>query len=113
LYSNWDDILRPAHVADGFTQRAVLDHVLHRQRLDTYDLVLAYESGRKFVQEITASVSDTGMDTGDFETRLFAVLGAFTLLGVPPLSLRKLFLIFVKELGIAHDFARRRAPQRT
>ena len=41
---------RPAHITDGFTQLVVLDHVLDCQRLDAYDLVLAYEPGRKFMR---------------------------------------------------------------
>ena len=53
------------------------------------------------------------MNTSDLEARLFAVLGALAFLGVPTLGLREFFLILVEELGIAHDFTRRRAPQRT
>ncbi|GHO77792.1 hypothetical protein KSD_55630 [Ktedonobacter sp. SOSP1-85] len=42
--------LAPSHIADRFAEGWVLDHVLDCQRLDTHHLVLAYESGRKFVQ---------------------------------------------------------------
>jgi hypothetical protein len=113
LYCNWDDILRPADITDGFTQTTVLDHVFDGQRLDAYDLVLAYEPGRKLVQKITAPVSDTGMNTSDFEARLFAVLRAFAFLGVSALGFRQFPLILVEELGIAHDLTRRRGPRRT
>ena len=44
------------------------------------------------------------MNTGNLETRLLTVLRALFLLGVPTLGLGKLFLILVKEPGIAYDF---------
>lgn len=68
--------LRPTDITDGFGKTAILDHVLDCQRLNTHDLVLAYESGRKFLQKVTAAISDTGMNACYFETCLVSVFRA-------------------------------------
>lgn len=94
--------LRPCDITHSVTQGWMLDHVLDCQRLNTHDVVLAYESGRACVQEVTAAICDAGMKASDVETSLVSVLRAFALLGMAALGLRKLLLIFVKERGIAH-----------
>src|SRR2546429_9373929 len=54
--------LTPTHITDSFCQTVVLDHVLHLQALDADRLVFTDQAGRELVQEVAASISDTGME---------------------------------------------------
>src|SRR5260370_40611913 len=94
--------LTPPDVTDRFAQLAVLDHVLHLQTLDADRLIFTAQACRKFVREITATISDTGMDTSHFSTGFLAVLRAFLLLCVTPLGTGDLLLIFAEELRVAN-----------
>ena len=53
--------LTPSHVTDRFCQFVVLDHVLHCQALDADRLVFTDQACGELLQEVTASISDTGM----------------------------------------------------
>jgi len=70
--------LRPAHVMNRFGKGMVLDHVLHRQTLDTDRLVVTNQMRREFVQEITATISDPGMNASNFLAGFLSVLGTFS-----------------------------------
>src|SRR5260221_7935439 len=94
--------LTPPDITDRFAQLAVLDHMLHLQTLDADRLIFTDQARRKFVQEITATISDTGMDTSHFPTSFLAVLRAFLLLGMTPLGTGELLLIFAEELRVAN-----------
>src|SRR6266853_3304991 len=93
--------LTPPHVTDRFCQRVVFDHVLNRQRLDTDRLVFTNQTCRELVQEVTASLSNTGMDASNVLTSLGSILTPLLFPGVPSLCFRQLLLIFVEELRIA------------
>src|SRR6266487_1340099 len=93
--------LTPPHVTDRFSQTVIFDHVLDRQRLDTDRLVFTDQACRELVQEITASLSDTGMDASNLLTSLGSILTALLFPGVPSLCFRQLLFVLVKELGIA------------
>ena len=60
----------PAHIGDGFGQAVILQQVFDGQRLDTDHLVLADESGRQLVLEITAAIGNAGMDASDLAVGL-------------------------------------------
>ena len=62
--------------AIALCQTVILHHVLDLKRLDTHHLVVADESSRQLVQEITASVGNAGMDASDPLACLLSVLGA-------------------------------------
>src|SRR5713226_157782 len=96
--------LTPTDITDGLTELWVLDHVLHRKVLNTDRLVLTNQTCRELVREITAAISDTSMDLGDFLTGLFSVLAALLFLGVPSMSFSQLLLILAEKLWIAHHF---------
>src|SRR5690348_12810865 len=66
--------LRPSDIAHRFGELLVLDHVFDCQRLHTDRLVFTDHACREFVQEITASISDTGMKTSNFLACLVSVL---------------------------------------
>src|SRR5207245_3008614 len=93
--------LTPPDITDRFAQRAVLDHVLHLQTLDADRLIFTDQARRKFVREITATISDTGMDTSHFPTSSLAVLRAFLLLVMTPFGTAELLLIFAEEVRVA------------
>src|SRR5262245_31704068 len=65
----------PAHIRNGFGQAVILQHALDGQRLDTDHLVLADESGRELVLEITPPVGDTRVEPGDLATGFLTILG--------------------------------------
>ncbi len=104
--------LRPSDIADRFGRLLILDHVFDCQRLNTDRLVFTDQACREFVQEITASISDTGMDTCYFLAGFVSVLRAFFLFRVSSLSFCQFLLIFGEEFGIAHNFTSRRGRQR-
>ena len=83
------DKFSPADIVDRFRQRRMLGHRLHRQALDADRLVLTDQAGREFVGEITATVSNAGMNASHFLARLVSVPGATLLLGETALGLRQ------------------------
>src|SRR6266568_2322888 len=97
--------LTPAHITDGFTQRMVLDHVLHRKVLDTDRLVFTNQTCRELVREITAAVSDASMYLGNFLAGFGTVLRPLFLLGMPSLSLGQFLFILTEEFGVANVFS--------
>ena len=101
------DKLRPPHIADRFAECRVLDHVLHLQALHADRLVFTDQAGGELVQKITAAISDTSMKARHLETRLVSIFRPFFLPGMAALGFRQLFLILVKESGVAYHFARR------
>src|SRR6266699_185697 len=94
--------LAPSHVTNGLSQRVVFDHVLDRQILDAYGLVLTNNAGREFVLVVPSPISNLGMDTGDFEAGFVPVPARLLFFGQPPLCLRQFLFILVEELGIAN-----------
>jgi len=60
------DEFTPAHVTNGFGKAMVLDHILDRETLDAYHLVLANQPRRELVLIVPAPSSNLGMDTGHF-----------------------------------------------
>src|SRR5260370_6478140 len=95
------DELRPAHVRDGLGQLGVLHHVLDCQRLHADRLVFTDQACGELVQEVTAAISDAGMDTSHVLSGPGSVLRALVLLGKPALSPGKFLFIFVEKLRVA------------
>ncbi len=95
------DELPPSHVTDRFGKAVVFNHMLDLQTLHTYDLVLTYEVRRELVLVVSPSISNTLMDTRNPEACLCTVLRPLLFLGMSPLCLCQLLLIFRKELGVA------------
>src|ERR1700724_3377047 len=96
--------LTPSDITDGFGKLVILPHVLDRKTFDADRLVFTNQASRELVREITATISDTGVDTSNLETSLIPVLGTLFLLGMSSLCFGKFLLIFRKEFGIANDF---------
>src|SRR6266852_1698107 len=96
------DKLTLSHIRDGFRKAMVLDHVFDCQTLHAYCLVLTNNASRELVLVVTASITDTCMDTSNLATGMVFILGAFLLPGMSPLSLGQLLFILGKELGIAN-----------
>src|SRR6266480_1356619 len=91
----------PSYIRDGFRQAVVFDHVLDLQALDAYNLVFAYDASRELVLIVSPSIGNLLMDTCNFETGFYTVLGTFFLFCMPSLSFRKLLFILGEELGVA------------
>src|SRR6202035_1108568 len=95
--------LTPSDIANRFTEFRILDHVLDSKTFDADRLVFTDQACRELVREITAAISDTGMNTSDLETRLIPILGPFFLLGMSSLRFRRLLFILVEELGVTNS----------
>jgi hypothetical protein len=96
------DKLAPAHIADRFGQRVVLDHILDCQALHADHLVLVDDACREFVLVVSPSIGDTSVDFSDYETSFVAVLAALLFPGKPSLCLRQLLFVTGCIAGIAN-----------
>src|SRR5260370_20997195 len=67
------DELAPAHIADRFGERVVLDHILDCQALHADHLVFVDDACREFVLVVSPSIGDTSVDFRYFETSFVAV----------------------------------------
>src|SRR5690349_2388470 len=74
--------LGPPHIADGFAECRMLDHVLDLQALHADRLVLTNQARRELVQKVTATISDTGVKTRDLETCFVSILRPLFLPGM-------------------------------
>src|SRR5712692_3157687 len=99
--------LTPPHITDRLSQTVVLDHVLDCQRLDADRLVFTNQACRELMQEITASISDTGVYSSYLFTGFATVLASLVLLSMSSLCFGQFLLIFMEELGVTHHFTRR------
>jgi hypothetical protein len=99
------DELAPSHIRDGKSSAVVLDHVLDLQALDTYDLVLTYESRRKFVLIVTPSMGDLLLYTGNFETSLFPGWREAILVGFLLFHILQYSTYVVKCQTVSHPIA--------
>src|SRR6266571_4119910 len=104
--------LTPPHVTDRFSQAVIFDHVLDRQRLDADRLVFTNQTCRELVQEITASLSNTGMDASNLFTGFGSILTPLLFPGVSPLCFGQFLFVLVKELGIADRLTSREDDER-
>ncbi len=93
--------LTPAHITDAFSKTVVLEHVLDRKTLDTYDLVFAYDLSRELMLVVSSAVGNLLMNASDLQTSLIPILRALFLLGMPTLGFGQFLFVFGKELGIA------------
>ena len=91
----------PAHIRDGFGQAVIFQQVFDGQRLDTDHLVLADESRRQLVLEITAAISNAGMDASDLSSGFLPVPARLLLLGVAALGARQLLFLLPEEVLVA------------
>ena len=94
--------LRPTHVTDSFCQTVVLDHVLDVQALNADRLVFTNQPCRELVQEVTASISDTSMDTSNLLTGFGSILATLLLPGMSSLGFGQFLLVFVEEFGVPY-----------
>ena len=94
--------LRPTHVTDSFCQTVVLDHVLDVQALNADRLVFTNQPCRELVQEVTASISDTSMDTSNLLTGFGSILATLLLPGMSSLGFGQFLLVFVLH-HLVHD----------
>ncbi len=96
------DELTPAHITNGLRQRVVFHHVLDRQTLDAHHLVFVNDARAELVLVVSPTISDTSMNTSDFETGFGPVLAALLFPGKTPLGLRQVLLITGEVFGIAN-----------
>ncbi len=104
--------LTPSDIADGFCKTVILDHVLDLQALNADRLVLTDQACRELMQEVTASLSDTGVYASYLFTSLDTVLATLVLPGVSSLCFRQLLFIFMEELGITNRLTCREDDER-
>src|SRR6266568_3022986 len=104
--------LRPTHITDGLGKTVVLDHVLDLQALDADRLVFTNQTGRELMQEVTASISNTGMDTSNLLTGFGSILAPLLFAGMSSLRFCQLLLIFLEELGVPHHLTSREDDER-
>ena len=95
------DKFTPSDIVNGLRQTVIFDHVLDRQTLTAYDLVLAYDLSRELVLIIPSSVGYPLVETRNLQTGFIAVLGAVALFRMMALCPRQLLFITRKELGVA------------
>ena len=74
--------LRPSHITDRFCKAMIFDHVLDCQALNADRLVFTYQVCRELMQEVTASISDTSMDTSNFYSCLSTALAPLVFTGL-------------------------------
>jgi hypothetical protein len=69
-------------------------------------LVVADESSRQLVQEITPSIGHAGMDASDLPSRLLPIFGAFLLAGMGMLGTRQVLFILqeIAFIGVSVTF---------
>ncbi len=65
---------RPSNITDRFCKAMILDHVLDLQTLHADRLVFTDQTCRELMQEVTASISNAGMDLRNFYSCLGTVL---------------------------------------
>ena len=104
--------LAPSDITDTLGQSMVLDQIFDGQTLDADQLILADDAARELVLVIPPSVSDTRMDSGNFEASLCPVLTTLFLLGQPSLCFRQLLLVFGKLPGVADGLSCRKHHHR-
>ncbi len=101
--------LPPTNIMNGLRQRRMLRQRFHCQTLDADRLVFTNQAGRELVGEITATISNagmnTGMDAGDCTARFVTVFRAALLLRHASLGGGQLFCILGKEARIANLLA--------
>ncbi len=95
------------NIRDSLRKAVIFHHVLDCERLDTDRLVFTDQPCREFVQEVTASIGYSGMDSCDLLSAFSLFLRTFFLPGVSSLRLRKLLLILGEEFGVANRLASR------
>src|SRR6185312_6637460 len=64
-------------------------------------LVFTDQASGEFVQEITASISYSGMDTSHFASGFGSIFRVFSLFRVSPLRLGQFLFVFDEKFGIA------------
>src|SRR5712691_3460200 len=101
------DKLTPSDIVNSFSKLVILDHVLDCQALHAHHLVFVNKACTELMLVVSSAVSNASMNLGDFETCLLPVLRAFLFLGMPPLRFCQSFLIFGKEVGVAHTLSGR------
>src|SRR5437588_12340800 len=72
--------LTPTHITNRFGKAMVLDHILDRETLNTYNLVLTYDLSRELVLIVPPPISNTSVYLGDLLAGFGTVLTAFLLL---------------------------------
>ncbi len=106
------DEFAPAHIADRFGERVVLNHILDGQALHADHLVFVDDACREFVLVVSASIADTSVDASYFETSFVAVTARLLFPGVPSLSFCQLLLILGKIAWVANGLTCRKGYHR-
>ena len=92
--------LTPTHITDRFCQTVIFDHVLDLQTLHADRLVFTDQACRELMQEVTASLSNTGMDSATFVRALARFLLPFCFLACRLCAFASCFSSLWKNLGL-------------
>lgn len=92
--------LIPSDIVKSFGKRMVFSPVLDCQRLHADRLVLTDQACRELLQEITAAIGYSGMDTSNFPGGFSTVLRSLALLRMTTLSLCQFLFICGEERGV-------------
>src|SRR6266516_3399448 len=87
------DELAPTDIIDSLGKLGILHHVLHSQAFHAHHLVFVDDACGELMLIVSASISDTSMDTGYSLACFLSVLRAFFLPGMLPLGFCQFLLI--------------------
>ena len=94
------DDLTPAAIADSLCELWIFDHVLDLQTFHTNELVFLYQLCGQFVLKILTTVSNFGVNFGNFQFCFSKICRAFLLLTQTTLILCQLRFILIGVFGI-------------
>ena len=86
----------------------MLEHLFHRQRLDTHRLIFTDEACRQLVLKILTAIRNARVQFGDATARFLSILRPFVLAGVTPLQPRQPLFLFAQEAFVAGLLTRRK-----
>lgn len=80
------EYLSPPRIANPTGQRVILHHIRNGQPFHDDHLVLVYRLGGEVVKMVLAGITDFGVNFGDFDPRLLAIVRAFHFSRKPSLT---------------------------
>ena len=91
--------LGPTCISNGGADFTVLQHILHRQILDSNRLIFAYQSSRQFVKKIFSGIGNSCLNSGNLPPSLLSIVGVFN-------STRECFLSLSQLISKAFEVKR-------
>jgi hypothetical protein len=94
--------LSPPGITDGTGEFPVLDHVLHRQRLNGNRLIFTNQPGRQLVQMVFSAIGNLLLDSSDPQPCFVPVTRTLLLTAQRLLRSAESFVVLIKVSGIGN-----------